>query len=446
MIAIILLAILGVLWMLADIFPIKKFLFPLTILGYLATALAFFLPTSIFTPMLVFNPLTVLFCLVILGFSFIGIWVLHLHARAQSKWAVNPMALVIFSTVGGIIATAYYHFITLFLGIEILSIPIYVLASSRKDSEASQEAGLKYFLLGAFASALLLFGMALIYAGTGKLYLSPSIGFAALAEGAPSLVILSGFFLMVAGLGFKVGLVPFQAWVPDVYQGSPTVYTGLMSTMVKTVAFAAFLKLLILFSPLYPIWGLPLGIIAILSMALGNALALHQLSLKRLFAYSSIAHAGYMLMSLLPLSNSSFGSLLYYLVAYGVASAGVFYVILILESQESEHYTALHGLFKRNFLLALLFLVSVLSLAGIPPFPGFFAKYLVLVHALSQAQYGLVLMALVNFLVGIYYYFRLIFGMLDHQDHKAMFSLTKGQTFLAIVLLLLNLCLGIFLG
>lgn len=441
MIAIISLSALGILWMLGDILPIRKLLFPLTILGFLGAVSSYFFSGICPTPMLIFNAFSCNFSLAILLFSFIGICVVHLQSKHTHTSALNSTALICFSTVGALITAAFSHLMMLFLGIEILSIPLYVLASSKKDS-TSLEAGLKYFILGAFASAIMLFGMGLLYAGTGKLYLAPSIGFSALSSGAPSLIILAGFFLLVSGLCFKIGCVPFQAWVPDVYQGSPTVYTGLMATMVKIAGFIALLKILILFSPLYSYWGLALGMMAILSMALGNGLALHQISLKRLFAYSSIAHVGYMMMTFLPLTESSIGTLLFYLVAYSLASVGIFFVILILENEHgSDHYSNLHGLLKRNPLLAVLMLVSVLSLAGIPPLPGFFGKYLVLVHALDQKQFGLVLIAMVNFLVGIYYYFRVIFGMYTHADQKPPIVLSKGYTFLALVLLALNIFL-----
>jgi NADH-quinone oxidoreductase subunit N len=322
-------------------------------------------------------------------------------------------SLVIFSLVGAVILTCYSNMTMLFLGIEILSIPLYVLAGSRKDDLSSNEAAFKYFLMGSFASAFLLFGITLIYGATASFDLL-SIG-AKINSGVQSPLLFAGILLLLVGLLFKVSAAPFHFWAPDVYQGAPTSVTAFMSTVVKTAAIVSIMRLFlvpVVLGGTSDFWVPVLAVCTGLTFIVGNVTAVVQDQVKRMLAYSSISHAGFLLLAVTAATTFSAKSLIFYTAAYSIASISAFTVLLnIVQRTGSDLVDGFNGLGKKNPLLAVSMTIALLSLAGIPPTAGFFGKYYVLNAALAGGHVWLVVLGILGSLVGVYYYFRIIIAM-----------------------------------
>ena len=319
-------------------------------------------------------------------------------------------ALLLLATVGMQALATANDFMTIFIAIEILSLALYILAGFNRKDTRSGEAALKYFLLGAFASGFLLYGMALIYGATGTTNLT------AIAQGilpmsvslpfAPLLPI--GVGLLLVGFGFKVAVVPFHMWTPDVYQGAPTTVTAFMSVGTKAAAFVALIRVLAAMPTYEQPWLLALAILAVLTMTLGNLAALRQTSLKRMLAYSSIAHAGYILIGLAAGTQRGIEGALYYLLAYTFMTLGAFAVVLAVQRREENDVSIerLHGLAQRQPVLAVLMAIFMFSLAGIPPLAGFFAKLYVFSGAVEAGLTWLAVIGVINSAIGAYYYLR----------------------------------------
>ena len=317
--------------------------------------------------------------------------------------------IMLFTIAGAIMMVSFSNLTVLFIGIETLSVSLYTLAGSRRDSLKSSEASFKYFLLGAFATGFLLFGITFIYGATGTFSIN---GIAEYVHNTPQLptIFYGGVILIMIGLLFKVSAAPFHFWAPDVYEGAPNIITSFMATAVKVTAFAAFYRLFSrAFADVNHSWDTTLIIAIALTLLIGNFSALAQSGLKRLLAYSGIANAGYMLLAVLALKNDAADALLYYSISYAAASLGAFAVLIKLsEDGKTFSIDSLKGLSKSNPLLAVLFTIIMLSMAGIPPLSGFFAKYMVLSAAINQGYLGISLLAILTSLVGIYYYFKVI--------------------------------------
>jgi NADH-quinone oxidoreductase subunit N len=347
-------------------------------------------------------------------------------------------ALVLFAIFGAVLMASYSNMVMLFLGIEILSIPLYVLAGSRKDDLFSNESSMKYFLLGAFATGFLLFGIALLYGYSGSFDISTiytksqsSIGGFSISQHPSNVLLYGGILFILIGLSFKVAAVPFHFWTPDVYQGAPTPVTAFMASIVKIAAFAAFLRLFLnAFSGTQNAWLGVVWTLSALTILLGNITAVYQTSIKRMLAYSSISHAGYMLLAILAMNQHSAGAILYYTAAYSVSTIAAFAVLSILESANSQSllvsdeqqttgagqlttitFDSLAGLAKQNKFLAFAMTIAMLSLAGIPPLAGFFGKYYIFTSAIQSGYLYLVLIAVLGSLIAVYYYFRVIIVM-----------------------------------
>ncbi|GAB3229542.1 NADH-quinone oxidoreductase subunit N [Hymenobacter seoulensis] len=363
-------------------------------------------------------------------------------------------SLLLFSLVGAIMMVAYNHLLMLFLGIETLSIAMYVLAGSDKRNLRSNEAALKYFLMGAFATGILLFGMALVYGATGTFVLR-DISFAVQNPSNASLtpMLYIGMLMMLIGIGFKVSAAPFHFWTPDVYEGTPTFFTAFMSTVVKTAGFAAFLKLLVQAFPAASaqgVWLPTLTAMCVLTLLIGNVGAVAQTSLKRMLAYSSVSHAGYLLIGLVAfngqLEGASANGIFFYSLAYSIATVAAFGVLkLVADSRSREDYNGLTGLAKTNPLLAFVLTVAMLSLAGIPLTGGFFGKFFVFSAAVENGYIGLVVFAVVMSMVSIYYYLRPIIAMYMRNPDVTTATPVPVTTFQSAALLLLAL-LTVVLG
>ena len=293
----------------------------------------------------------------------------------------------------------------LFLGIEILSIPVYVLAGSRKQDVAGNEAAFKYFLLGAMASAILLFGMALIYGSTGTFDMNTILSPEAMTS--PNILLQTGLVISLAALSFKISAVPFHFWAPDVYQGAPTPITAYMATIVKVASFAALLKFFQFFKPLMAQETMNgVFIVIFLTLALSNIIALAQHKVKRLLAFSSISHTGFMLMGIFGNADN----LVYYSLVYGIASLVAFRVFQMM-GDENGTVSGFKGFMARNQLAAGSMILAMLSMAGIPPLSGFLAKYMMLATALSAGAAWLLVVGILASLLAIYYYFKIIIAM-----------------------------------
>jgi NADH-quinone oxidoreductase subunit N len=322
-------------------------------------------------------------------------------------------ALLLLSTAGMAFMAAATDLMVLFVGLEVLSIPLYVLAGLKRGRAESNEAGLKYFLLGAFASAFLLYGIALTYGASGSTALS-AVAAGLAADASTRLLALAGLGLMLVGFGFKVALVPFHAWTPDVYQGAPTSVTAFMSVGVKAAGFAALSRALaVAFPGLLSDWSLLLAVLAALTMTLGNVGALRQTDLKRLLAYSSVAHAGYLLVGLAAGDESGLAGVLFYLLAYGFMNIGAFAVVIAAQRADGGDVTvdSIAGLGVRKPALAVGMAVALLSLAGMPPLAGFVGKFYLFRAAVQADLAWLAVVGVLNSVVSAFFYLKVIVAM-----------------------------------
>ena len=319
--------------------------------------------------------------------------------------------LVLFAASGMMIMGSARDLIVLFLGIEIMSIAAYVLAGCHRTDRASGEAALKYFLLGAFATGFLLYGIAMLYGATGT---TSYDGIAKALPAAPRLLAMGGVALLIVALGFKVSAVPFHFWAPDVYQGAPTSVTALMAVGIKAAAVAAFARLFIsAFASLHGDWAMLVWWLSVLTMTVGNVVAIAQSNVKRMLAYSSIAHAGYLLAAIVAGTPRGGGAVLFYLLAYAFMNLGAFAVVISLgrRGEANEQFEDYAGLASRQPLIAAAMVLFMLSLTGIPPLVGFVGK-LYLIEAIVQAGYiWLAVIMVLNSAVSAYYYLRVIIEM-----------------------------------
>lgn len=316
--------------------------------------------------------------------------------------------LVLWSTVGAMIMAATTNLLMVFLGLEILSISLYVMAGMSRTEEKSEESALKYFLLGAFASGFLLYGIAFVYGATGGLDLSVVSGVWLHHESSRALLIF-GLALMLIGLGFKTSLAPFHQWTPDVYQGAPTNVAAFMASSSKIAAFAALIRVMGAFTALQDIWVPALSAIAILTMFVGNFAALVQKDVKRILGYSSIANAGYVLVAIIAYGkqpNLGFGAVTYFLLSYTLMTVGVFAVVTLMarNRRESTRLEDLNGLWRRSPFAAVALVIFMASLIGIPPTAGFVGKFLIFFDALRAGLTPLAIVLAVNSIISIYYY------------------------------------------
>jgi NADH-quinone oxidoreductase subunit N len=358
-------------------------------------------------------------------------------------------ALILFTLVGGIMMTSYTHMAMLFIGIETLSISLYILAGSKKLNLNSNEAALKYFLLGSFSTCFLLFGICLIYGVTGSFDLLVIRTYVITNASALPVMFKAGLFLLSIGLLFKVSAAPFHFWTPDVYDGSPTLITAFMASVVKIAAFAALFRLYYTcFGSIVPVWYYTIGVVAALTIIIGNFSAIYQKSVKRMLAYSSIANAGYLMVGVLSLNENAQSAVFYYLVAYSIATVTAFGILMVVAKDKgSENYEAFNGLAKRNPLLAGIMVIAMLSLAGIPPLAGFFGKYYIFSNAIENNYIWIVILAVLNSLLGVIYYFKVIVAMFTpaEDDSASQPIAVKGAFALTLVIAaLLIILIGIF--
>jgi NADH-quinone oxidoreductase subunit N len=318
--------------------------------------------------------------------------------------------LILFAMLGMMIMVSGQNFLTLYMGLELLSLSLYSLVALDRENARATEAAMKYFVLGALASGLLLYGMSMLYGMSGSLDLT-QVSTAILGGDLNHPVLVLGLVFVVAGLAFKLGAVPFHMWVPDVYQGAPTVVTLFIGSVTKLAAFALVMRLLIQgLQIMVHDWQGMLVIMAVLSIIIGNVTAIAQTNLKRMLAYSTISHIGFLLFGFLSGTMNGFVASMFYVAAYVLTALGSFGVILLLSRQgfEAEELDDLRGLNARSPWYAFIMLLLMFSMAGVPPTIGFYAKFSVLQAALQAGYVGLVVFAVLMAVVGAFYYLRIV--------------------------------------
>src|SRR5580765_375886 len=319
--------------------------------------------------------------------------------------------LALFATLGMMLLVSAGSLVMIYVGLELLTLSSYALVALNRDSPLSSEAAMKYFVLGALASGILLYGMSMIYGATGTLDITSIHGLVSSGVGDNKTLLAFGLVFLVAGIGFKFGAAPFHMWLPDVYQGSPTAVTAFIGSAPKIAAFGMAWRLLDgALGGLHPHWSEMLAVLAVLSLAIGNVVAIAQTNLKRMLAYSTISHVGFLLMGLLNGTPSGYAAAMFYAIAYAIMSAAAFGSIQLLARAgfEAEEIDDFKGLNQRNPWYAFVVLLVMASLAGIPPLFGFFAKLLVLKAAIDAGMMWLAIVAIVFAIVGMFYYLRVI--------------------------------------
>ncbi len=324
-------------------------------------------------------------------------------------------ALILFSMVGMMLMASSTNLVMLFVSLEMMSIPIYILAGFLRNEERSIEASLKYFLLGAFASGFFLYGLALVYAATGSTSYQAIADYLARAQRMElSALMWIGLAFITVGFGFKIAAFPFHAWTPDVYEGSPTSVTAYMATGVKAAAFAALVRIFFsVFSGFQHDWTSLLWLMAVLTMTVGNFTALVQKNVKRMLAYSSIAHAGYLLVAVVAGNAMGRSSILFYLLAYAFMNIGAFTILMVMAKKNDPHedLDSFAGMGFRYPLTALAMSVFMFSMAGIPPTAGFIGKFYIFSAAVKSHDYWLAVIGVLNSAVSVYYYLRVVVYM-----------------------------------
>lgn len=366
--------------------------------------------THMFNNMFVSDPMSI----VLKVFTCISVMAMLVYSRSylmlRGLFTCEFMALALFATLGMMVMISASHFLTLYLGLELLALSLYAMVALQRDSAVATESAMKYFILGAMASGFLLYGMSMLYGATGSLEIYRVAE--SIRSGAPNTALLVfGLAFIVAGLAFKLGAVPFHMWVPDVYHGAPTAMTMFIGSAPKLAAFAFLMRILVeSLQPLVVHWGGMLTILAVLSMAVGNITAIAQTNLKRMFAYSTIAHMGFLLIGVLSGTIEGYGSAMFYAVVYVLMSLGGFGMILLLsrEGFEADTLNDFKGLNQRSPWLAFMMLLLMFSMAGVPPTVGFYAKFSVLNAAVQAGHIPLVVMAVLFSLIGAFYYLRIV--------------------------------------
>lgn len=357
-------------------------------------------------------------------------------------------ALLLFATVGMLIMVSGADLITIFMGLEVMSISLYVLAGYTRKRLISNEASLKYFILGALSSGIMLYGMALVYGVTGSTQLSVAGKAIAAGVGGNSSVLTVGAVMLLVGFAFKVAAVPFHMWAPDVYQGAPAPVTAFMSAGPKAAAFAALLRV---FAEAFPAmkgeWWELIWILAVATMVVGNLVALIQTNVKRMLAYSSIAHVGYVLVGLVAANERGVSGILFYLLAYTLMNIGAFAVVTVVarKDEEKTSFSDYTGLGYKYPLLSLALTVFLFSLAGIPPMAGFIGKFYVFMAALDEGYVWLAIIGVMNSVVSVFYYLRLTVVMYMRDDEAEPLPLLKFTPAL-IVALMISVCGTLWLG
>lgn len=449
---IIIISVLPIVLLYLGLYKAQKALLPVTVIGLLA-ALGFAIcqwtskdtAQPLYTGMLLFNNFSVVFSSVTIISTILILLLSKGYFERISRHTAEYYAIILFSLAGIIVMVSFNNLVMLFIGIEIMSVSLYILAGIKKSDFASNEAALKYFLMGAFSTGFLLFGMALLYGSSGSFNMD-AIREYVINHPHIDPMFYTGIALLIVGLCFKVGAAPFHFWTPDVYEGAPTLITAFMSTVVKTAGFAAFLRLFsACFQPLSDFWTPILLVITIITLFIGNITALYQQSFKRMLAFSSISHAGYLLFAIVSLGAASGNSVFVYATAYSIASIIAFGGLILVQQQGgSDNFESFNGLGKKNPFLAFVLTVAMLSLAGIPLTAGFIGKFFMFSGAVSRYHIGLVIIAVINAIISIFYYFRVIIAMYFRDGERAELTVPVYYRVVFAVSALATILIGVY--
>jgi len=438
---------LGVLCLLFEILNLRKGIVPITIIGLLAilglTITEFNTPAAYYNNMIVVDNFAMSFSALFIILTLFLVALSHDFYEDHQTKISDFIAIKIFMLAGAVAMVSFGNLAMFFLGIEILSISLYVLAASDRMNLKSNEAGMKYFLMGSFASGIILFGICLIYGAMGTFEIAEISDWSHSAE-LPSWYPI-GIALLTIGMLFKIAAVPFHFWAPDVYEGSPALTTATMSTLVKVVAMATLYKLMAAMNAdLSDAFINIVIVISIASMTVGNIMALKQTNVKRMLAFSGVSHAGFMLMTLLSIGSAA-GSLLYYASAYSLAGIAAFTVILYAcKNKDNEDIINFNGLGKSNPLLAAVLSAALLSMAGIPIFAGFFAKLFLFDQTIQAGYLVVVIAAVINSIISVGYYFKLILAMYTKEPNEVVAKTPFVFYAVAVVSIVLNITLGLW--
>jgi len=384
----------------------------LAIAGAIWARLSLELPGAVWAGMLRIDRLTAFVDTYILIAAFFAVWMAGPFMRRTATECGEFYALILFATVGSMVMACSVNLLTIFLGLELLSIPLYVLNAFFRRYEVSVEAGLKYFVVGAFASGFVAYGMALLYGASASTNLV-EIGRRVVEIGSLNPLTAVGFAMVFGGLAFKLALVPCHAWAPDVYQGSPTPVTAFLSVVPKGAALIVLLRMVQGMDLLQvsPRWVIAASIIAVASQTLGNVVAIVQRDIKRMLAYSGIAHMGYALVAVIVAGTDGGAAVLFYLAAYTVMNMGAFACVAQLSEREDRPHliSDLSGQGYNRPVAALALTISLFALSGIPPFIGFTAKFVVFRAAINEGFVWLAVIGVINSLISVFYYVRVIY-------------------------------------
>jgi len=347
-------------------------------------------------------------------FSYFVLGMVYIYSkfclRQFRMFRADFYTLSLFALLGVMLLISANSLVTIYLGLEMTALSTYALVAFDRESKRGSEAAMKYFVLGSMASGMLLYGMSMIYGATGSMDLQ-QISAAISNQGGDNVMLVFGLVFLVVGLAFKLGVVPFHMWIPDVYQGAPVAVTLFISSIPKMAGFAMAYRLLYTgLGDLHGDWQQMLSILAVLSIVLGNLAAIAQTNIKRMLAYSTISHMGFILMGLLPGTADGFGASMYYVIVYSLMSAGAFGMVILLSARgvEAEQLNDFKGLNQRNSWYAAIMAMVMFSMAGVPVFVGFFAKWLVIKAALDAGLMWLAISAVVFSVVGAFYYLRVV--------------------------------------
>ncbi len=371
------------------------------------------------------------------------------YLKARDLFKGEFYALAVFATLGMLIMVSASHFLTIYLGLELMSLCLYAMVALNRDSAVATEAAMKYFILGAIASGMLLYGMSIIYGITGSLALSDIT--MAIQQGNIDHTVLSfGLVFLVIGIGFKLGAVPFHMWLPDVYHGAPTAVTLFIAAAPKIAAFAMMIRLLVDgLAGLHQDWQQMLILLAVLSITIGNVVAIAQSNIKRMLAYSTISHIGFILLGVLSGSNEGYAASMFYAITYTVMTMAGFGMILLLSRRgfEAENIDDFKGLGKRYPWYALMMLIVMFSMAGIPPMVGFYAKLVVIKAIVDIQLISVAILAVIMSVIGAFYYLRVIKVM--YFDEASESGVIEAPTSMRIALsanAMAVMALGLFPG
>lgn len=444
-------SVLAVIILYLGLYKLNKALLPVTVIGLIVAAGFAVVQWNtvakpIYSGMILIDHYAIAFSVITILSTILIILLSKNYFERISEHVAEYYAIILFSLAGIIVMVSYHNLTMLFIGIEIMSVCLYILAGIKKKDFASNEAALKYFLMGAFSTGFLLFGITLIYGASGSFDLEVIKNYILSNTHDISYLFYTGILLMIVGLCFKVGAAPFHFWAPDVYEGSPTLITAYMATVVKTAGFAAFLRLFaICFAPLVDFWTPSLLIITIITLFIGNITALYQHNFKRMLAFSSISHVGYMLFAIVALGVASANAVFVYATAYSIASIIAFGVLMLVQQQTgNSSFDNFNGLSKSNPFLAFVLTIAMLSLAGIPLTAGFIGKFFMFSRALSQYQIWLTVFAVINAIISIFYYFRVIIAMYFNNEERTAISIPGNVSFVLGIAAFITLLVGIY--